>query len=79
MIVQEYAHNKISTNVASLGSFAEYGTCNNIKAFLLGNKKTAGFQLRVHNIFLFLNQNICDGYSNVPSPRDDPFAHPTYM
>ena len=27
-------------------------------------------------IFLFLNQNICCGYSKEPSQRDDSFVHP---
>ena len=38
--------------------------------------------LRVHNenlIFLFLNQNICCGYSKEPSQRDGSFEHPKLM
>ena len=31
------------------------------------------------NIFLFLNQNICCGYSKEPSQRDDSFEHPKLM
>ena len=38
--------------------------------------------LRVHNenlIFLFLNQNICCGYSKEPSQWDGSFKHPKHM
>ena len=30
-------------------------------------------------IFLFLNQNICCGYSKEPSQRDSSFEHPKHM
>ena len=30
-------------------------------------------------IFLFLNQNICCGYSKEPSEPDGPFEHPKHM
>ena len=43
------------------------GSCLCIRIF-----KT-GLQLRVHDqnlIFLFLNQNVCGGYSKEPSQRD---------
>ena len=39
-------------------------------------------QIRVRNekiIFLFLNQNICCGYSKEPSHRDGSFEHPKHM
>ena len=41
-----------------------------------------GLQIRVHNqklIFLFLNQNICCGYSKEPSQGDSSFEHPKHM
>ena len=41
------------------------------------------YPIRVHNenlIFLFLNQNICCGYSKEPSQWDGSFEHPkTYV
>ena len=42
----------------------------------------SGLLLRVHNenlIFLFLNQNICCGYSKEPSQCDGSFEHPKHM
>ena len=42
----------------------------------------AGLQIRVCNwklLFLFLNQNICCGYSKEPSHRDGSFEHPKHM
>ena len=44
--------------------------------------KLTGLLLRVRKrkiIFLFLNQNICCGYSKEPSQRDGSFEHPIYM
>ena len=41
-----------------------------------------GPQIRVRNwklFFLFLNQNICCGYSEEPSHRDGSFEHPRHM
>ena len=40
-----------------------------------------GLQIRVHNIFffLFLNQNICCGYSKEPSHWDGSIEHPKHM
>ena len=41
-----------------------------------------GLQIRVRNwklFFLFLNQNICCGYSKEPSRWDDSFEHPKHM
>ena len=41
-----------------------------------------GLQIRVHIwklFFLFLNQNICSGYSKEPSPWDGSFEHPKHM
>ena len=41
-----------------------------------------GLKLRVRIeklIFLFLNQNICCGYSKEPSHRDGSFEHPQHM
>ena len=41
-----------------------------------------GLKLRVCNknvIFLFLNQNICCGYSKEPSQWDGSFEHPKHM
>ena len=41
-----------------------------------------GPQIRVHNrslIFLFLNQNICCGYSKEPSRRDSSFENPKHV
>ena len=41
-----------------------------------------GLQIRVCNgklFFLFLNQNICCGYSKEPSHRDGSFEHPKHM
>ena len=41
-----------------------------------------GFQTRMHIqniIFLFLNQNICCGYSKEPSQCDGSFEHPKHM
>ena len=47
------------------------------------NKQTvSGLKLRVPNekiIFLFLNQNICCGYSKEPSQWDGSFEHPKHM
>ena len=43
---------------------------------------TYGLQIRVHTgklFFLFLNQNICYGYSKEPSQRDGSLEHPKYM
>ena len=44
--------------------------------------KLPGFYLRVCNrkiVFLFLNQNICCGYSKEPSEGDGSFEHPKHM
>ena len=41
-----------------------------------------GPQIRVHNwklLFLFLNQNICCGYSKEQSRWDSSFEHPKHM
>ena len=41
-----------------------------------------GVQIRVRTgklFFLFLNQNICCGYSKEPSQRDGSFEHPKHM
>ena len=43
---------------------------------------STGLQLRVSNknlIFLFLNQNICYGYSKEPSQWDSSFKYPKHM
>ena len=51
----------------------------------ISNKKKlclSGPQIRVRNwklFFLFLNQNICCGYSNEPSRWDGSFEHPKQM
>ena len=45
-------------------------------------RANAGLQIRVHNwklFFLFLNQNICCGYSKEPSQWDGSFEHPKHM
>ena len=42
----------------------------------------AGAQIRVRNrklFFLFLNQNICCGYSKEQSHREGSFEHPKHM
>ena len=66
----------------------QYGYTNRVENSTfpdqLASKKPtdAGLQLRVHNenlIFLFLNQNICCGYSNEPSQSDGSFEHPKHM
>ena len=47
-----------------------------------GGRFQAGLKLRLRNenlIFLFLNQNICCGYSKEPSQRDGSFEHPKHM
>ena len=43
---------------------------------------SSGLQFKMHNrkiIFLFLNQNICCGYSKEPSQWDGYFEHPKHM
>ena len=69
-----------------------YGCCMRhlIIAFTVGTKKKilgkrytsyTGPQIRVCNrklFFLFLNQNICCGYSKEPSHRDGSFEHPKH-
>ena len=45
-------------------------------------RKNAGLELRVRHrktIFLFLNQNICCGYSKEPSRWDGSLEHPKHM
>ena len=60
-------------------------TKSNTKLFshtILSTKTPPGLKLRVLNenlIFLFLNQNICCGYSKEPSQWDSSFEHPKHM
>ena len=45
----------------------------------MGSLNFANYSKRICLLFLFLNQNICFGYSKEPSQQDNSFEHRRHM